>query len=118
MIAGISWRRRIIVPIMAKIQKATPVSLKLMDLANAGVAIRVVNPIINPANLVFFSLNTLHSPFLEGSFLSTHLMYKRETKNQKCTIYSKKIFFCQCFFDWSFLSFYNKKCHCVAKSIT
>jgi hypothetical protein len=37
-----------------------------MDLANAGVAIRMVNPNINPANLNFFSLNTLHSPFLKA----------------------------------------------------
>ena len=70
---------------MTKIQKAIPASLKslkLMDLANAGVAIRVINPNINPANLFFFSLNTLLPPFLKGSILSTHFMYKRETKNQ------------------------------------
>jgi hypothetical protein len=37
-----------------------------MDLANAGVAIRVINPIINPVNLCFFSLNKLLPPFLKG----------------------------------------------------
>lgn len=91
-------------PIMTKIQKATPVSLKLMDLPNAGVAIRAVNPIINPANLCFFSLNTLHSLLLKGPILSTHFMCKRETKNQNCTIYIKRIFFCQYFIEIPFLS--------------
>jgi hypothetical protein len=55
---------------MTKIQKAIPASLKslkLMDLANAGVAIRVINPIVNPVNLCFFSLNKLLSPFPNGS---------------------------------------------------
>ena len=51
---------------MAKIQKAAP-SFTLMDFANAGVAIRVINPIINPVNLCFFSLNTLLPPSLKGS---------------------------------------------------
>jgi len=53
---------------MIKIQKATPVSSKLMGFANTGLAIRIINPIINPANMCFFSPNTLHSPFLRVQF--------------------------------------------------
>jgi len=88
---------------MIKIQKANPVSLKLMDLANAGVAIRMVNPIINPVNLGLFSLNTPRSPFLQGSILPTDFMCTRETKNQICEFYTKRIFFCQYLSRSSFL---------------
>jgi hypothetical protein len=53
---------------MRKIQKAIPASLKLIDLANAGVAIRVANPIINPINQGFLSLNIPRSTSLEAEF--------------------------------------------------
>ena len=55
---------------MAKIQKAAP-SFTLMDFANAGVAIRVINPIINPVNLCFFSLDTLLPPLLRVQFINS-----------------------------------------------
>jgi hypothetical protein len=64
--AGINWRRTITAPMMMKIQRITPPSFRLMDLANAGVAIRINHPTINPANQGFLPFNTLHSPFLVG----------------------------------------------------
>ena len=84
MIAGISWRRTRIAPITTKIQKAIPVSLKLMARANAGVAIKVVNPIINPANLCFFSLSTVRSPFINGFTNAFHV----QTWNQESKLYN------------------------------
>jgi len=48
---------------MMKIQSATPASFKLIDLANAGVAIRENNPTINPTKKVFSPL-TSSFPFL------------------------------------------------------
>jgi len=44
---GINWRSAINAPMMMKIQRVIPCSMKVIDLANAGV-IRVINPIINP----------------------------------------------------------------------
>ena len=55
---GINWRRAINAPMMMKIQRVIPCSLKVIDLANAGELIRVINPIINPTIdpiLVFFN---------------------------------------------------------------
>jgi hypothetical protein len=67
--AGINWRRMITAPMIMKIQRAIPASLRLIDLANAGVAIRVIKPTINPANQGFLPFNILHPPFLMGSTL-------------------------------------------------
>jgi hypothetical protein len=44
-------------PMMMKIQRAVPAPFRLIDLANAGEAIRVIKPTINPtfnAFIVFF----------------------------------------------------------------
>jgi len=45
---GINWRRAINAPMMMKIQRVIPCFMKVIDLANAGEVIRVINPIINP----------------------------------------------------------------------
>ena len=56
--AGTNCRKKINVPMMMKIQGTVPCPLKVIDLANAGEVIRVINPIINPTIgpiLVFFN---------------------------------------------------------------
>jgi hypothetical protein len=55
---------------MMKTQRAIPASLKLIPLANAGVAMRVINPTIIPANQYFLLFDIPHSPFLMGSTLN------------------------------------------------
>jgi hypothetical protein len=56
-----------IAPMMIKIHKAIPASLKLIPLAYAGVAIParsgMNNPTIIPANQGFLPFNIPHSPF-------------------------------------------------------
>jgi hypothetical protein len=50
-----------------KTQRATPASFRLIDLAKAGVAMRVMHSPAKPAIHDFFSFNMPHSPFLLGS---------------------------------------------------
>jgi hypothetical protein len=52
---------------MIKIQRATPASFREIDFANAGVAIRVINPHISPTSQDFLPFNIFYSPFLMGS---------------------------------------------------
>jgi len=66
MIAGISWRRTIIAPIIMKIHKATPASFKLIPLANAGVAVKLIKLTIRAETNFFFPFGIPHSPFLFG----------------------------------------------------
>jgi hypothetical protein len=61
-------------PMMMKIHRAIPASLKLIDLAKAGVTIPtrsgMINPTIIPANQDFLPFDIPHSPFLMGSNLN------------------------------------------------
>jgi hypothetical protein len=50
-------------PMMMKIQRAVPASLKLIPLANAGDAIREINPTINPTFNPFILFSIFVSPF-------------------------------------------------------
>jgi hypothetical protein len=51
-----------------KIHNEIPASFKLMDLANAGVATKLIMPTINPATAAFFASNIANSPFLSVSY--------------------------------------------------
>jgi len=53
-----------------KIHRTIPASLKLIDLAKAGVAVRVINPTINPANQNLLPFNILCSLFPNSSDLN------------------------------------------------
>jgi hypothetical protein len=85
--AGINWRRTMIAPMMMKIQRVTPASFRLIDLANAGVAIRAINPTVNPANQDFLPLNIPHPPFLLGSPLQMHFVCQCERKDKLYLIF-------------------------------
>jgi hypothetical protein len=52
---------------MMKIHMATPASFRLIDLAKAGVAIKMTKPPIKLGTNDLFILNISHSPFLLGS---------------------------------------------------
>jgi hypothetical protein len=62
--AGISWRRIMIAPIIRKIHKAIPASLKLIDLANAGDDIRLVIKTAKIRVKLFLPFDISNSPFL------------------------------------------------------
>jgi hypothetical protein len=64
MAAGINWRRTIIAPIIMKIQRAVPPSFRLMDRANAGEAIKVINPTANPTFNPFILFSIVVSSFV------------------------------------------------------
>jgi hypothetical protein len=51
---------------MMKIQRATPASFRLIDLAKAGVAIKMSKLVVSPLTNDFFPFNIPHSPFLFG----------------------------------------------------
>jgi hypothetical protein len=72
---------------MMKIQRITPPSFTLMDLANAGVAIRTIHPIINPANQGFLPLNILHSPFLLGAVFNYCISYANAKLKNKVDLF-------------------------------
>jgi hypothetical protein len=42
-IAGINWSKIIMAPMIINIQRATPASLRLIDLAKAGLDIKIIN---------------------------------------------------------------------------
>jgi hypothetical protein len=65
-------------PMMMKIHRATPASFKLIDLANAGVAIRVTKPTVNPVIHDLFPFNMPHSPFLFDFNLNECISYAKE----------------------------------------
>jgi hypothetical protein len=69
MAAGINWRRTIIAPTMMKIQRAVPAPLRLIALAKAGDAIKVINPTINPTFNPFIFFSIFNSSFLLFSIL-------------------------------------------------
>ena len=62
--AGINCSRTIIAPMMIKIHRATPASFRLIDLANAGVEIKLIKPTMKPIVKTFFPFIILLSPFL------------------------------------------------------
>jgi len=70
MAAGISWRRMMIAPIMMKIQRAAPAPLRLMLLAKAGDAIKVMNPTVNPTFNPFIIFSIFISSLLLFSILT------------------------------------------------
>jgi hypothetical protein len=64
MAAGINCRRTMTAPMMMKIQRATPASFRESDFANAGVAIKMINPIVIPVAQSFLSFSIQHPSFL------------------------------------------------------
>jgi hypothetical protein len=79
--AGISWRRTITAPMMMKIQRATPASFRLIDRANAGVAIKLTKIMIIPVSHVFVPFDIPHSPFLFG--LDLKVAFRMPRGNQE-----------------------------------
>jgi len=86
--AGINWRRTINAPMMMKIQRAIPCSLKVIDLANAGEVITVINPISSIQPLILFWFFSIIS-FLLFSSLTTVFLVSFDVTIKKT---AKKLF--------------------------
>jgi hypothetical protein len=62
---------------MMKIQSVGPASFKLMDLANAGEAVKLINPTINPTFNPFIAFSIFISSFICLSTLIKHFVCQK-----------------------------------------